>query len=39
VHEQLIFNEVGMHMPGATAHVFLLESRHGVTDRRLDLTL
>jgi len=30
---------VGMHVPGAATHVFLLKPRHGVADRSLDLTL
>ena len=39
VNEQLVVDEVGMHVPGATAHVFLLKPRHGIADRSLNLTL
>jgi hypothetical protein len=39
VNKQLVVNEVGMHVPGATAHVFLLKPRHGIADRSLNLAL
>lgn len=39
VNKQFVVDEVGMHVPGAAAHVFLLKPCHGIADRSLDLTL
>ena len=39
VNKQLVVDEVGMHVPGAAAHVFLLKPRYGIADRSLDLAL
>ena len=39
VDEQLVLDEVGMHVPWPPTHIFLLKPRHRVADRCLDLPL